>query len=373
VSISKSRKSRAVSATRTRSDLGKSIVAASTDRSGHAGRHPLRMNATKLPCRQFLHLAGLAAAIAVLTVILSGHGAWSQTTRPIKIVVLVSPGGSMDILARLLGEQIGQAQRQTVLIENRPGAGGVVAHEAVSRAAPDGNTLLMIAADSLVTPHLRKLNYDILTSFEPICDLVRVPNLIVVNSASPYRTLADLLNAAHAKRGDLTLAGVGPATVVQIAFETLKRAAKVDMTFVPYPGGAPAVNALLGEHVSSVLTFYPTVAEQLKAGKLRALATGSRTRIESLPEVPTVAESGYADYEVDEWNGVAAPAKTPKETVSKLAGWFTAALQAPETKRKLVAQGLFPVGICGADFAALLRKQYDDFGRVIREANIKAE
>jgi tripartite-type tricarboxylate transporter receptor subunit TctC len=325
----------------------------------------------KIPRRQFLPFVG-AAAVAILFT-LSGHGAWSQTTRPIKIVVPAPPGGGGDILARLLGEQIGQAQRQTVLIENRPGAGAVIGAEAVSRAAPDGNTLLMAAADLLISPHLRKLNYDILTSFEPICDLVSAPMVIAVNSASPYRTLADLLNAAHAKPSDLTLAGVGPATGVQIAIEMLKRAANVDITFVPYPGGAPAVNALLGEHVTSVLTPYSTVAEQLKAGKLRALATGSRTRIDSLPAVPTVAESGYADYEVDQWLGVLAPAKTPKQAISQLAGWFTAAVHAPETKRKLVAQGLFPVGMCGADFAALLRKQYDDYGRVIREANIKAE
>jgi tripartite-type tricarboxylate transporter receptor subunit TctC len=187
------------------------------------------------------------------------------------------------------------------------------------------------------------------------------------------RPLVGASAIARAKPGELTLASVGPATVWQIAIEWLKRAAKVDMPFIPYPGGAPALNALLGEHVTSVFITYSTMAEQLKAGKLRALATWSRTRIESLPEVPTIAESGYKDYEMDEWNGVLAPAKTPKETVSQLAGWFKAALQAPETKRKLVAQGLFPVGMCGADFGALLRKQYDDFGRVIRETNMTAE
>jgi len=153
----------------------------------------------------------------------------------------------------------------------------------------------------------------------------------------------------------------------------LKRAAKVDITFVPYPGGAPAVNALLGEHVTSVFETYPTVKEQLNAGKLRPLATASRTRIEALREVPTVAESGYTDYKVDEWFGMLAPAKTPKETVSQLAGRFTAAMQAPEVKANLAVLGLYPVGMCGAEFAALLRNQYDDFGRIIREANIKAE
>ena len=225
----------------------------------------------------------------------------------------------------------------------------------------------------LIRPHLRKLNYDILTSFEPICYLVSVPTVIAVNEASPYRSLADLLNAAHVKPGDLTIGSFGPLSVFQIGVEMLKRAAKVDMIFVPFPGGAPAVNALLGEHVTSMFETYPTVKEQLNAGKLRPLATGSRTRVEALPEVPTVAESGYAEYNVDEWFGVLAPAKTPNVMVSQIAGRLTAAVQAPEVKAKLAALGLYPAGMCGADFATLLRKQYDDFGRVIREANIKAE
>jgi len=153
----------------------------------------------------------------------------------------------------------------------------------------------------------------------------------------------------------------------------LKHAANVDMTFVPFPGGAPAVSALLGNHVTSVFLPYGGLEEQLRAGKLRALATASRTRSEPLPDVPTIAESGYKDYETDFWNGVVAPAKTPQKTVSQLAGWFAAAMQVPEVKAKLVAQSLYPVGKCGADFGALLHKQYDEFGRIIREANIKAE
>jgi tripartite-type tricarboxylate transporter receptor subunit TctC len=218
-----------------------------------------------------------------------------------------------------------------------------------------------------------KLKYDPLTSFEPICNLVHTLPLIAVSSASPYRTLADLITAARAKPGDLTLASDGPATGHQIAIEMFKRATNINMIFVPYPGGAPVVNAVLGEHVTSLLLNYPAVAEQLKAGNLRALATTWRTRGEALPEVPTVAESGYKDYEVDLWWGLLAPMKTPKERVSQLAGWFAAAMQVPEVRAQLVAQGLYPVGVCGVDFAAFIRKQYDDYGRVIREANIKAE
>jgi tripartite-type tricarboxylate transporter receptor subunit TctC len=317
--------------------------------------------------------ARIAATGIVMLLALSGRGTWSQTARTIKLVVPYAPGGGTDILAWLLAQQIGRAQGPTMVIENRSGAGAVIGTEAVSRAVPDGSTLLINAPDFVITPHLRKLNYDPLTSFEPICHLVSLQTVIVVNSASPYRTLADLLNAARDKPGTLTVASSGPGGVLHIAAEMLKRVAKVDMTFVPYPGAAPAVNALLGEHVTSVIAAFVNVSEQLAAGKLRALAIASRTRIGPLPEVPTVAQSGYEDYEADIWYGAVAPAKTPKETVSQLAGWFTAALQAPEIKPKLVVQGLYPVGTCGADFGVLIRKQYDLYGRVIREANIKAE
>jgi tripartite-type tricarboxylate transporter receptor subunit TctC len=330
----------------------------------------------RLPRRRILHLPAGAVMFPVISIIflaLSGQSTWSQTAKTIKIVAPAAPGGVGDTVARLLGEQIGRAQRQTILIENRTGAGGVIAAEAVSRAAPDGNTLLIISPDTLIPPHLRKLNFDLLTGFEPICYLVSAPTVIAVNAASPYRTFGDLLNAARARPGDLTMASFGPATAFQIAFEMLKRAANVNMTFLPYPGVAPAISALLGEHVTSVFASYSTASEQLNAGKLRALATAARARIEPLPEVPTVAESGYKDYELDYWLGMLAPAMTPKEKISQLAGWFTAALHAPEFRAKLAPLGLFPVGICGAEFAALLRKQYDDFGRVIREANIKAE
>jgi tripartite-type tricarboxylate transporter receptor subunit TctC len=153
----------------------------------------------------------------------------------------------------------------------------------------------------------------------------------------------------------------------------LKHTTNVNMTFIPYPGIAPAVNALLGERVTSYFGNYRDVAEQINAGKLRGLAIATRTRIEPLPDVPTAAESGYKDLEVDNWFGLFAPASTPKEAASQIAGWFSAALHAPEVKAKLVVQGFYPVGICGVDFGAFIRKQYDAYGRAIREANIKME
>jgi tripartite-type tricarboxylate transporter receptor subunit TctC len=216
------------------------------------------------PHRRFLQLAAGAVTLPAFFAImigLTGQSAWSQTTKTIKVVVPYPPGGNADILTRLLAEQVGRAQGLTMVIENRPGAGTVIGTEAVARATPDGNTLMVTGNSSfLINPHLRKVNYDPLSSFEPICYLASVPTAIVVNSTSPYRTLAELLAAARDKPRVMTLASTGPGTASQIAFEMLKRAANVDMTFVPYPGYAPAITALLGDHVHAVLADYAVFA-----------------------------------------------------------------------------------------------------------------
>ncbi|HZP77395.1 MAG TPA: tripartite tricarboxylate transporter substrate binding protein [Pseudolabrys sp.] len=299
--------------------------------------------------------------------------AFAQTPQTIRIVVPLPPGGAGDTLARQLAEQIGQSHGPTVVIENRPGAGSIIGSDLVAHAAADGGTLLMNAPYLLIGAQVRKVNYDPLKSFEPVCYLVSSPGIIVVNASSPYRTLADLLDAARDKPGALTLASVGPATAQHIGFERLKRAAGVDMTYVPYGGGAPAISALLGNHVTAVFAEYAPLASHIKAGTLRALATTSRTHIAPLPDLPTVAESGFADFEVDLWWSLFAPAKTPKDTVAQLAKLFSDAVESPSVKAKLMAEGFSPVAMCGGDFAVLLRKQYEDYGRVIREANIKSE
>jgi tripartite-type tricarboxylate transporter receptor subunit TctC len=314
----------------------------------------------------------LAIAVAA-AMLLAPASAWSQTTRTIKIVVPYTPGSGPDILSRLMGEQIGRTQGPTVVVENRPGGGTVIGTEAVARTEPDGGTVLLIANSFVVNPALKKQNYDPVTSFEPICQLAATPIVLVVTGASPYRTLADLIAAARAKPGELSLASGGPASSLHFAFEVLKRAANINMTYVPYGGTAPAINALVGGHVTAVFADYPTVVSQLKAGSLRGLVTASQARVEPLPDVPTLAETGISKYEADIFYGIVAPAKTPAEMVSQLASRFTAAVQAPEMKPKLDQQGLFPAVRCGADFASLIRRQVDEYSRVARETNIKTE
>jgi tripartite-type tricarboxylate transporter receptor subunit TctC len=225
----------------------------------------------------------------------------------------------------------------------------------------------------IIAAHLRKQNYDPLASFEAICKLVTSPTVIAANASSSYRSLADLVTAAHAHPGDLTLASVGPATTMNVAVEKLKHATGANLTYVPFSGTGPAVNALLGEHVTAVFAEYPAVAEQLKAGKLRALATGSTMRFDPLQEVPTVAQSGYPGFEIDLWWGVFAPARTPKAAVSELADLFSHAVQAPEIQEKLAVLGFNPAAVCGAEFTSFMRKQNEEYGKILDEANITAE
>jgi tripartite-type tricarboxylate transporter receptor subunit TctC len=316
---------------------------------------------------------GTVAIVAIAVAAGICDGAWSQTPKTIKIVVPNPPGGVSDLLARLVADEIGRKQGQAFLIETRPGAAGDIGSEAVSRAAPDGETLLINANPLVVNANLRKLNFDPLADLVPICQLVRAPTALAVSAASSYRTLGELLGAARLQPGRLTLASIGPGSATHIGFEALKRAAKIDMTFVPYAGTAPAVNALLGDHVSSYLGNYADVREQAAAGRLRVLATGSAMRTELLPDVPTIAEAGFPSVHMEVWFGVFAPGKTPDETQARLAAMLSTAVRSADLKSRLVLQGLYPTGICGAEFRDFVRNQYEDYRHIIREINFRAE
>jgi tripartite-type tricarboxylate transporter receptor subunit TctC len=324
---------------------------------------------------QVFHRAAVAAVVAVsLTAFLAwgGRGASPESPRTIKVIVPFPPGGlQSDILTRLLADQIGRAQGVTMVVENRPGAGTAVGTQAASHARPDGNTLLMISPAFVINPQLRQLDYDPVASFAPICHLASAPIVLVVDSASSFRTLADLVEAAR-EPGRSTVATT-PGTLFHIVLELLKRAGNTDPTLVPFTGGVPALNALLGHHVTSALINYGDVAQYMKEGRLRALAVFSRQRIAIAPEIPSIAESGYPQIEAEGWFGLVAPAQTPQKMISQFADWITTALREPQISGKLIEQGISPVGTCGDAFGALIREKYNEYGRVIREANIKAE
>jgi tripartite-type tricarboxylate transporter receptor subunit TctC len=307
------------------------------------------------------------------TLIAGTRSGLSQAPKTIRFIVPFPAGGGADLLMRVLSEQIGKGAGVTTVVENRPGAASFVGTEFVSRATPDGGTLLIAANSFIIHPFFKKLNYDPLTSFAPIAWLATSPQVIVVNAASPFQTLADMVEAARTRPGQLTNASVGPATTQHIAFELFKLRANIKTIYVPFNGNGPAINELMGRHVDVVMANYAEAAEYIKSGHLRALAVGSPARLEWLPEVPTIAESGYPGYEVSVWYGLFAPAATPATVVGQLGQWCSAAMLAPELKPRWALQGLEPVGKPAAVLAAHLRQQRDEYGRVIREADIQAE
>jgi len=313
----------------------------------------------------------VAVSTAALLALLAA-GASAQTSRTIRLVVPYTPASGPDIVSRLMADQVGRAQGVTMLVENRPGGGTTIGTEAVARAAPDGSTVLLVANSFVVNAALKKGNYDVSTSFEPVCQLASTPILIVARSDSPYKSIDDFIAAARASPGALSVAG-SPSSSLQIAYEVFKRAANVELTYVPFGGTGPAINNLMGGHVVAVSADYPTTVPHLRSGALRPLVTAAAKRLEPLPDVPTFAEAGLGRYEDEIFYGVMAPAKTPDDTVRQLSGWLTDAMNAAETKPRLAPQGLFASIRCGSEFGAYLRTMVENYGRVVREANIKPE
>jgi tripartite-type tricarboxylate transporter receptor subunit TctC len=320
-----------------------------------------------------LHLASLAALLLACGLTASPASAQSASGRTLKIVVPLAAGGGADILARILAEQIGHAQNLSTVVENRAGAGTVIGTEAVARAAPDGETVLLTNPAFLINPHIKKVTYDPLTNFDPVCNMVNFPLVFVVPKDSPLKSMADMIAMAKEKPGSVTVASAGTGNPTHIGFEVLKKATGLEMTYVPFAGAAPAVNALLGGHITSVYSDYGTISAQLQSGALRPIAVGGKERFAGLPDVPTIPELGYTDYEAESWNGILAPAKMPKETLARLIDWFSKSGNSDQVKQKLGALGLAPTVLCGPEYAASLKRQYERFGTAIRESNIKGE
>jgi len=318
-----------------------------------------------------IHFAAALSALAIISAFASSAAA--QETRSIRLILPFPPGGPADAMARIVAQHIGEGGGPPMVVESHPGAATEIGTAYVAHATPDGYTLGIISNSFVVLPNVRKLSYDPLTDFTPICLLASFPPLIVVDTDSPYRTLGDFIAAAHAKPGTLTLGTIGPSTSSQLAFEMLKQAAKADITFVPFPGYTPAIQALLSHSVTAALADLSTLQGQLQTGKLRALATTSPARISLLPNVPTVIEAGYKEVSADFFGGVVAPAKTPKPMIDKLTGWFSAAIKDPKVEAKFKALGFFPGGACGGAYDTILRRDNNDYRRIIAEAHLKMQ
>jgi tripartite-type tricarboxylate transporter receptor subunit TctC len=309
---------------------------------------------------------------ALLIAVVSIFGAVSANAQNrLTIVVPFAAGGGIDIFARLMGEEIGKSG-QNVLIENRPGASSMIGSAYVARAAPDGATVLLTSNSTLIAPTLRPADFNPLRDLTPVCNLAESAQVIVVGANAPYGTLGDLVAAAKVKPGALAIGSNGPASTQHFGAEMFKRAAGIDMIYVPYNGGAPAVTALAGGQIDAIVANVTEVRSQIAAGQLRALATSSSKRIASEPDLPTTRESGL-DFDVASWHGVALPAKAVPDVTARVEKLFLSALSAPALRVKLADARYAPTGICGAPVDEFMRKQVEGIATIAREAGIKLE
>ena len=319
----------------------------------------------------------MRSLVAVIALAWAG-GAPGQGTypnRPVTMVVGFQPGGGTDTVARILAKNVGDAIGQQVLVENKAGAGGNIATDYVAHAAPDGYTLLLGNVGSLaVAPHIvANLPYDPLHDFSPVTMAVVFANVLVVQSSLPVHTLAEYVRLARSKPGTITYASSGIGGAGHLAGELLKMMAKIDIVHVPYKGGGPAMQGMLGGQVASFFATPVSVGGHIKSGKVRAIATTGPKRAALLPDVPTVAESGYPGYEAMNWYAYVAPAKTPKEVIDRLNREIVKALAAPEVVALLEKQGLEPSSSSPEELARYIASEYETWGKVVKQAGIKAQ
>jgi tripartite-type tricarboxylate transporter receptor subunit TctC len=301
--------------------------------------------------------------------------AQAYPSRTVTSVVGFAPGGGTDTVSRIIGKTLGEQLGQQVITDNKPGAGGNIATDHVAKSAPDGYTLLLGNVGSLsVAPHLvSTLPYDPLRDLAPITMAVVFPNLIVVHPSVPASTLAELIKLAKEKPGTITYGSSGIGGAGHLAGELLKMMAKIDLVHVPFKGGGPAMTAMLGGQISAYFATPVAAGVHVKAGKAKALATTGPRRDPFMPEVPTVAELGYAGYQATNWYAYMAPARTPKEIVARLNRELVKALNAPEVKDLLNKQGLEPAPGTPGELARFIESEHKTWGKVVKEAGIKAQ
>ncbi len=322
----------------------------------------------KLPRRRFLRLAAGAAALPAIS-----HGAWAQTypTGPVHLVVGFAAGGSVDIVARLIGQWLTERLGQPFVIENRPGAGSNVGTEAVVRARPDGETLLVVAPANAVNATLYdNLSFNFIRDIAPVAGIIRLPDVIVVHPSNPARTVAEFIACARASPARVNFASAGIGTSAHVSGELFKMMTGIEMVHVPYRGTGPAMTDLLGGQVQVMFATMPASIGYIRAGRLRALAVTSATRSEALPDIPTVADT-VPGYEASAWNGMGAPKNTAAEIIDKLNVEINAGLADPKIKARLADLGGTELPGSPADFGKLIAAETEKLGKVVKFANIK--
>jgi len=325
--------------------------------------------------RTLIHAA--AASLAAGTLPAFAQGAW-PTGKAITYLVPFPAGGTTDTLGRLISQKLGTALGTSVVIDNRGGAGGSVGSEVASRAAPDGYTMLggTISSHAINVSLYPKIGYDPIKSFAPVTLIGTNPVVLVVNAASPYKTLKDVLEASKTKQGGLSSASAGTGTSQHLALELLAYKSGVKFTHVPYKGSGPAIQDVIGGQVDMMFDTTVVAGPHIQSGKLRAIAVTSAKRLASMPDVPTVAESGIkglGDFEVVSWQAIFVPAGTPAPIVDRLHKEIRTILAQPDMQEKLKSFGMEPADMTTAQIAAFQKAEVDKWAQVIKAANIKAE
>jgi tripartite-type tricarboxylate transporter receptor subunit TctC len=315
------------------------------------------------------------AALAFATTWMAPHAALAQgyPTQPVKIVVPFPPGGTTDILARLLATELTQKWGQTVLVENRAGASGTIFSEQLARMPADGYTLMLTATHHVINPGLYKdaIKYNTRTDFTPIAEIAVVPNVLVVNPSFPPKSVQELIQYAKANPGKVNFGSSGNGGANHLSGELFKSMAGVEMVHIPYKGAAPALNDLLGGQIPMMFDSVPGVLQHIRAGKLRALAVTSNKRSPALPDVPTIDEAGLKGFEATAWFGLYAPGNMTAGLKQKISTDVLQALQAPAVHSKFVDLGAEPGTMTQPEFAAFVEKELDKWSKVIVDAHVK--
>jgi tripartite-type tricarboxylate transporter receptor subunit TctC len=313
----------------------------------------------------------LAAALSLLLLPATGS-AQEFPTKPIKLIVPFPPGGPNDIIARVVGQRMSELVKQPVIIENRSGQAGVLGTDAVAKAAPDGYTIAITSASSLViNPSLEKMPYDVRKDLAPVTLNVTVPEMLVVASNVPANNMAELIALAKAQPGKLNFASAGVGGLPHLAGELFKLTAKLDIVHVPYRGAAPAINDLLGQQVQMTFLDLPVILPHIRAGSLKPIALGSPARAPTAPDVPTTAEVGMPDLLIENWYGMIAPGGTPEKIIAELNRITNEAMADPGVKAKLADQGLTVAGNTPEHFRGFIDSETKKWAKVIKDAGIE--
>jgi len=324
----------------------------------------------KFPRRKFLYLAAGAAALPALPRLAKAQ---AYPSRPIRLIIGYTPGGSADLTARLMGQWLSERLGQSFVVENRPGGGTNIATEAVVRAPPDGYTFLLAAPANAINATLYdKLNFNFLRDSEPVAGIIRFPNVVVVNPSVPVKSIPELIAYAKANPGKLNMASSGNGSTIHMSGELFKMLTGTDMVHVPYRGRAPALTDLIAVQVHVMFDNIPTCAEHVKSGKLRGLAVTSTTRSDVLPDLPTLADF-LPGYEASAWYGFAAPKNTPAAIIEKLNKEINAVLADPAAKRRFTEIGAILLPRSAADFGKLLADETEKWGKVVKFSGAKVD